>query len=270
MFLLIALQLMSIKDECADRFDDFPATNAFDKSFMDISQLILAYVKHQHQFTMTQQAQVYLFLDAFVLKKVSGPTNNPLPIKKGLLSDLAQNKKPLSKKEKPEIKTNIINHVKTSASSLANSGTRKQQQQEIEANIIDQVKTSAPSLADSGTRKRQQQEQSHPVLKHQRKNGQTNDFSERSPTTIGKLCKTPCDINTGQQIKRKRDHHSLEPSQQKRQKRQQQQHVIGSNVFISTDLNNATTLDLLHYHIKTETVKPMIWEKTNLNLVHAF
>ncbi|ORZ04902.1 hypothetical protein BCR42DRAFT_457042 [Absidia repens] len=306
------------QDEYADKFDDIPAINAFDKSFVDISQVILVYIKRQHQFTTTQQAHVYRFLDAFVLKKVSGPTNNPLPIKKGLLSDLAQNKKPLSKKEslpikkgllsdlaqnkkplskkeKPEIKTNIINHVKTSALSLANSETRKQQQQETnivnhvktsapfladsgaqkqqqqetKTNIINHVKTSAPSLAESGTRKRQQQEQCHPVLKHRRKNGQTSDLSEHSPATIDKLCKTPCDINTGQQIKRKRDHDSLEPSQQKRQKRQQQ-HVIGSNVFISTYLNNAPTLDLLHYHIKAETDKSMIWEKTNLNLVHAF
>ncbi|ORZ00070.1 hypothetical protein BCR42DRAFT_201562 [Absidia repens] len=184
------------QDDYMDESDSSLSTNTIDEPFLDFSQLILAFMNQQHQFSKTQQSQVYLFLEAFTPMKGSGPSNNAaqnnnaFSIKNSLLSDLAQNKKLLPEKE-PEIKDNVA----------------------------------TLSYAESITRKRQRHQKPQPLVKRQRKDGETTAFplcketlSEHPPTSIAQSCKPPCDPRaSGQQNKRKRDHQTLEP-QQKRQR----------------------------------------------------
>ncbi|ORZ22102.1 hypothetical protein BCR42DRAFT_433434 [Absidia repens] len=157
------------QDDYMDESDSSLSTNTIDEPFLDFSQLILTFMNQQHQFSKTQQSQVYLFLEAFTPIKGSGPSNNAaknsnaFSIKNSLLSDLAQNKNLLPEKE-PEIKDNVANLSST----------------------------------ESITRKRQRHQKPQPLVKRQRKDGETASFSlcketlsEHPPTSIAQSCKPP-------------------------------------------------------------------------------
>ncbi|ORZ10562.1 hypothetical protein BCR42DRAFT_111943 [Absidia repens] len=183
------------QDDYMDKSYSSLSANTIDEPFLDFSQLILTFMDQQHQFSKIEQSQVYLFLEAFTPMKGSGPSNNAaqnsnaFSIKNSLLSDLAQNKKLLPKKE-PEIQDNVASLSSTE--------------------II--------------TRKRQRHQKPQPLVKRQRKGGESTAFSlckvtlsEHPPTTLAQSCKPPCVPRaSGQQNKRKRDHQTLEPQQKRR------------------------------------------------------